>query len=39
MVQADSDDIPSAEATLRGLKKRFETTGKKPIFINTVSFN
>ncbi|KAJ7593880.1 NAD-binding protein [Mycena floridula] len=32
---ADCDDVPGAEATLRGLKKRFETTGKKSIFIHT----
>lgn len=36
-VQADCDDVPSAEATLRGLKKRFNATGKQPTLINTVS--
>ncbi|KAK7448079.1 hypothetical protein VKT23_013835 [Stygiomarasmius scandens] len=32
---ADCDDLQAAEGTLQGLKKRFEETGKKPIFINT----
>ncbi|KAF5368032.1 hypothetical protein D9758_004335 [Tetrapyrgos nigripes] len=32
---ADCDDIQAAEGTLAGLKKRFESTGKKPILINT----
>ncbi|THU82952.1 NAD-binding protein, partial [Dendrothele bispora CBS 962.96] len=32
---ADCDDLQAAEGTLQGLKKRFQDTGKKPIFINT----
>lgn len=32
---ADCDHEPSCYAILRGLKKRFEATGKRPIFINT----
>jgi len=32
---ADCDDLDAATGTLQGLKKRFEETGKKPIFINT----
>ncbi|KAJ7593067.1 NAD-binding protein [Mycena floridula] len=32
---ADADDLDGALATLRGLKKRFQATGKQPIFINT----
>lgn len=34
--QANADDVPSVEAILRGLKKRYDATGKQPIFINTV---
>ncbi|KAL1748421.1 hypothetical protein HDZ31DRAFT_79764 [Schizophyllum fasciatum] len=32
---ADCDHEPSAHAILRGAKKRFDATGKRPIFINT----
>ncbi|KAF7318826.1 hypothetical protein HMN09_00217900 [Mycena chlorophos] len=32
---ADCDDLVAAKATLAGLKKKFEATGVKPIFINT----
>jgi hypothetical protein len=32
---ADCDDVDAATGTLQGMKKRFEETGKKPIFINT----
>ncbi|KII92141.1 hypothetical protein PLICRDRAFT_36933 [Plicaturopsis crispa FD-325 SS-3] len=32
---ADSDALPSVEAVLRGLKKRFEATGKAPSYIHT----
>ncbi|KAF7325704.1 hypothetical protein MKEN_00420600 [Mycena kentingensis (nom. inval.)] len=32
---ADCDDLGAATATLAGLKKRFEATGVKPVFINT----
>ncbi|KAL1744558.1 hypothetical protein HDZ31DRAFT_64001 [Schizophyllum fasciatum] len=32
---ADCDHEPSCNALLRGLKKRFEATGKRPAFINT----
>ncbi|KIY44022.1 NAD(P)-binding protein [Fistulina hepatica ATCC 64428] len=32
---ADCDDLDGAKATLRGLKKRYESTGTAPIFINT----
>ncbi|KAI4522720.1 NAD(P)-binding protein [Schizophyllum commune Loenen D] len=32
---ADCDHEPSAHAILRGAKKRFEATGKRPVFINT----
>lgn len=35
IAMADCDDLPGAKATLRGLKKRYEATGKHPIFINT----
>jgi hypothetical protein len=35
-LQADVDDKPAAEAILRGLKKRKETTGKVPFLIHTV---
>ncbi|KAJ7737432.1 NAD(P)-binding protein [Mycena maculata] len=31
---ADCDDLPAAEAVLRGLKKRFEATGRKPVLIH-----
>ena len=34
--QADADDLGAAKATLRGLKKRYQATGKAPIFIHTV---
>ncbi|KAJ4490122.1 NAD-binding protein [Lentinula aciculospora] len=34
---ADCDSIDAAQSTLRGLKKRFEMTGKPPIFIHTAS--
>ncbi|KIY44023.1 hypothetical protein FISHEDRAFT_52388, partial [Fistulina hepatica ATCC 64428] len=33
---ADCDDVEAAKATLRGLKKRFDSTGKTPIYLNTV---
>ncbi|KII85280.1 hypothetical protein PLICRDRAFT_179013 [Plicaturopsis crispa FD-325 SS-3] len=32
---ADCDDLPAAEAILRGLKKRHESTGKTPVLIHT----
>ncbi|TFK72947.1 NAD-binding protein [Pluteus cervinus] len=32
---ADVDDLPAAEATLKGLKKRYEATGKVPYYIHT----
>ncbi|KAF5327663.1 hypothetical protein D9619_004864 [Psilocybe cf. subviscida] len=32
---ADADDLGAAQATLRGLKRRYEATGKAPIFIHT----
>ncbi|KAG7089749.1 hypothetical protein E1B28_011403 [Marasmius oreades] len=35
IAMADCDDLVAAKATLKGLKKRFEETGKPPIFINT----
>ncbi|KAL0064834.1 hypothetical protein AAF712_008231 [Marasmius tenuissimus] len=35
LAMADSDDLAAAKATLKGLKKRFEETGKQPILINT----
>ncbi|KAK7044262.1 hypothetical protein VNI00_007984 [Paramarasmius palmivorus] len=35
IAMADSDDLNAAKYILRGLKKRFEETGKPPIFINT----
>ncbi|KAK1224082.1 hypothetical protein PQX77_008412 [Marasmius sp. AFHP31] len=35
IAMADCDDLAAAKATLKGLKKRFEETGKPPIFINT----
>lgn len=35
-VQADADHVPGNEAILRGLKKRFEATGKKAILVHTV---
>jgi len=34
--KANSDDLDGAKATLRGLKKRFEATGKAPILIHVV---
>ena len=33
---ASSDDLASIEAVLKGLKKRYETTGKLPTLIHTV---
>ncbi|KAF9266638.1 NAD(P)-binding protein [Marasmius fiardii PR-910] len=35
IAMADCDDLDAAKYTLKGLKKRFEETGKPPIFINT----
>ncbi|KAK0439027.1 uncharacterized protein EV420DRAFT_1203380 [Desarmillaria tabescens] len=35
VAMADCDDLRGAEATLRGIKRRFEQTGKAPVFINT----
>ncbi|KAJ7592995.1 hypothetical protein C8J56DRAFT_1161979 [Mycena floridula] len=35
VAMADCDDVNGATATLRGLKKRYQATGKLPIFINT----
>ncbi|KAJ3734206.1 NAD(P)-binding protein [Lentinula guzmanii] len=35
IAMADCDDVDAATGTLQGLKKRFEKTGSKPIFINT----
>ncbi|KAE9407775.1 hypothetical protein BT96DRAFT_809263, partial [Gymnopus androsaceus JB14] len=35
IAMADCDDLDAATGTLQGLKKRFEETGKQPIFINT----
>ncbi|KIK63183.1 hypothetical protein GYMLUDRAFT_259913 [Collybiopsis luxurians FD-317 M1] len=35
IAMADSDSIEAATGTLQGLKKEFERTGRKPIFINT----
>ncbi|KAJ3746688.1 hypothetical protein DFH05DRAFT_971586 [Lentinula detonsa] len=32
---ADCDSVEAAQSTLKGLKKRHESTGKKPIFIHT----
>ena len=32
---ADSDHMASARATLAGLKKRYEMTGKKPLYLHT----
>jgi uncharacterized protein YbjT (DUF2867 family) len=32
---ADSDHIASAKATLAGLKKRYERTGKKSLYLHT----
>ncbi|PFH53083.1 hypothetical protein AMATHDRAFT_84076 [Amanita thiersii Skay4041] len=32
---ADADDLPAAQAMLRGMKKHFEQTGVQPIFIHT----
>jgi hypothetical protein len=32
---ADSDHMASARATLAGLQKRFEMTGKKPWYLHT----
>ncbi|EPQ59525.1 NAD P-binding protein [Gloeophyllum trabeum ATCC 11539] len=34
---ADCDDLPAAEAILRGQKKTYDKTGKAPILIHTVS--
>ncbi|KAE9407773.1 NAD(P)-binding protein [Gymnopus androsaceus JB14] len=35
IAMADCFDLDAATGTLQGLKKRFEETGKQPIFINT----
>ncbi|KAK7044259.1 hypothetical protein VNI00_007981 [Paramarasmius palmivorus] len=35
IAMADCDDLAAAELALKGLKKRYEETGKPPIFINT----
>jgi len=35
IAMADADHLPGAQATLRGLKKRFEQTKAPPIFIHT----
>lgn len=35
--QADADDEDAAKAILRGLKDRYEKTGKVPSLIHTVS--
>ncbi|KAF9078699.1 NAD-binding protein [Rhodocollybia butyracea] len=35
LATADCDDINAAQSALRGLKKRYEATGKAPIFIET----
>ncbi|KAF5375586.1 hypothetical protein D9757_008519 [Collybiopsis confluens] len=35
IAMADCDDVSAVTGTLQGLKKRFQDTGKKPIFINT----
>ncbi|GAW05240.1 NAD(P)-binding protein [Lentinula edodes] len=35
IAMADCDDVDAATGTLQGLRKRFEETGKKSIFINT----
>jgi len=32
---ADADDLPAAKAILKGLKSRYEATGKAPILIHT----
>jgi uncharacterized protein YbjT (DUF2867 family) len=32
---ADSDHMASAKATLAGLKKRYEKTGKNPLYLHT----
>lgn len=32
---ADSDHMTSARATLAGLQKRYERTGKKPLYLHT----
>ncbi|KAE9407777.1 hypothetical protein BT96DRAFT_971153 [Gymnopus androsaceus JB14] len=36
---ADADDLDAATGTLQGLEKRFEETGKQPIFMNTDDAN
>ncbi|KAK7453288.1 hypothetical protein VKT23_011963 [Stygiomarasmius scandens] len=36
---ADCDDLVAAQLTLKGMKKRFEETGKQPIFIHTASID
>ena len=36
-MQADADAEESMKAILAGLKKRFDETGKKPLFFHTVS--
>jgi len=38
-MQADSDNLEAAKATLKGLKRQHETTGSVPIYINTASIN
>ncbi|KAG7088840.1 hypothetical protein E1B28_012795 [Marasmius oreades] len=35
LLMADSDNVKSIEVTLLGLKKRYESTGKAPVLINT----
>ncbi|KAF9269884.1 hypothetical protein L218DRAFT_1071401 [Marasmius fiardii PR-910] len=35
LAMADCDDVNAVEGVLKGLKRRFETTGKPPIFIHT----
>ncbi|ESK83754.1 NAD-P-binding protein [Moniliophthora roreri MCA 2997] len=35
IAMADCDDLDAAKYTLKGMKKRFEETGKQPILINT----
>ncbi|KAL0061733.1 hypothetical protein AAF712_011405 [Marasmius tenuissimus] len=37
LAMADCDDISAAEGINKGLKKRFEATGKRPILTHTVS--
>ncbi|KAF9258825.1 NAD-P-binding protein [Marasmius fiardii PR-910] len=35
LAMADCDDVDAVEGVMKGLKRRFETTGKLPIFIHT----